>query len=55
MSEGHPEFTPEEIALGEKVTAYYMRDDLPQPDDDETKRPSPFKEPKDQANQPAEE
>lgn len=36
-----PEFTPEEIAQGEKVTAYYQQD-LPKPDDDETKTQPPF-------------
>lgn len=37
-----PEFTPEEIALGEKVTAYYQQDSLPEPDDNETKTQPPF-------------
>ncbi len=29
--------------LGEEIAAYYKRDDLPLPDDDETARPSPLK------------
>jgi hypothetical protein len=42
MPESSEPFTPQQIAKGEEVFAYYSQDSLPEPDDNETVRPSPF-------------
>lgn len=34
--------SPEELLKAEHIITYYMRDDLPQPDDDETRTIPPF-------------